>query len=91
VEIVENIRGKNEFWNGVPKVFQRPINVQKIQDFSEILNFKIIITFCFRTETIAKTIFIVSSRFFRAAKKDYIAYLQNGHLLEFKNVQKQKV
>lgn len=89
--MIENIRGKNGFWNGVPKVFQCPINVQKIQAFPEIFSFKIIITFYFRTETIAKTIFIVSSRFFRAAKKDYIAYLQNGHLLEFKNVQKQKV
>ncbi len=73
--MIENIRGKNGFWNGVPKVFQCPINVQKIQAFPEIFSFKIIITFYFRTETIAKTIFVVSSRFFRAAKKDFLEVL----------------
>jgi hypothetical protein len=74
-KMIENIRGKNGFWNGVPKVFQCPINVQKIQAFPEIFSFKIIITFYFRTETIAKTIFVVSSRFFRAAKKDFLEVL----------------
>ncbi len=73
--MIENIREKNGVWNGVPKVFQHPINVQKNQDFSEIFNFKIIITFYFHTETIAKTIFVVSSRFFRAAKKDFLEVL----------------
>ena len=78
--MIENIREKNGVWNGVPKMFQRPINVQKIQDFPDFPDFKIIINFCFRTETLAKNDFVLSSRFFRAAKKDYIAYLQNGHL-----------
>ena len=73
--MIEIIREKNGVWNGVPKVFQRPINVQQLQDFSEILIFKITITFYFRTETIAKTFFVVSSRFFRAAKKDFLEVL----------------
>ncbi len=46
----------------------------------------------FKTQTIiaAETIDYLGPRFFSAAKKDSIAYFQNGHLLEFQKCPKQE-
>ena len=42
------------------------------------------------TNIAAESCCLLGSRFFSAAKKDSIAYLQNGHLLEFQKCPKQE-
>ena len=49
-----------------------------------------IFNFYSQTNIAAESSYWLVSRFFSAVKKDYLAYLQNGHLLEFQKCPKQE-